>query len=108
NRQRWRQWIDSHRGQPRDVWLASGFTTAGYRVQRIHQKHLWELVRAVAGPEHLSFNAQRSLARLTAHEPERTDWSRDEACRYWLRHLDRRRGLYRLSRPPAKLRRRCL
>jgi murein endopeptidase len=84
-RLRWHQaWRTSHL-VPRDMWLASGFLAAGYRVPQIAHRNSWELVRAVAGPEHLSFNAQRVLMRLADHRPPAQRMSAGDACRYWMR-----------------------
>ena len=33
--------------------LAQGFLAAGYRVHQIHERHIWELVRATAAADHL-------------------------------------------------------
>jgi hypothetical protein len=103
----WEQWVADHRGQSRDVWLASGFVSAGYRVPQIHQQHLWEIVRAVAGPPHLSYNAERVLERLTNRKPETTDDSGVQRCHDWLRWLRRRRASLRLGPVPARLERLC-
>ena len=99
---RWRGAWNRSRGAPRDAWLLTGFKAAGYKVPRFTQKHSWELVRAVAGADHISNNAQDVLIRLLDHRPPRRSWSRGDACIYWHRWLKLRRERYRLDTPPAK------
>jgi hypothetical protein len=103
----WTRWVERHRGQGRDAWLADGFVAAGYRAPQIDQRHAWELVRAVAGEDYLSFNAQRALERLTDHRPPLAGWPQKDACHYWLRWLRARRLGYRLEAPPARLLQLC-
>jgi hypothetical protein len=83
-----------------------GFSMSGYRVPRIDPAHGWELVRAIAGRDHLSYNAQRTLARLFRGAAT-TSWSKAEACRYWLGFIDGRREGYGLDEPPDRTRGAC-
>ena len=99
----WSEWIERHRGQTREGWLAAGFVAAGYQVPQLRERHAWELVRAVAGAEYLSFNAERTLERLTEHHPQLAGVGKKEACHYWLRWLRARRLTYRLEAPPPRL-----
>ncbi|HHH27149.1 MAG TPA: HEAT repeat domain-containing protein [Polyangiaceae bacterium] len=99
---RWRSAWERTRQAPRGAWLVMGFRAEGYDVPSIQQKHLWELVRATTGGDHLSYNAQRLLARLTDHEPESASWSKNDACQHWLRWLKRRRRAFKLDKPPGK------
>ena len=99
---RWRAAWNRTRLAPRGAWLVMGFVAEGYRVPSIQQKHLWELVRATTGEDHVSYNAQRLLARLTDHEPPSTTWSKNDACQHWLKWLKRRRSAFKLDKPPGK------
>ncbi len=103
----WRSAVGRSRKAPRDAWLVTGFLGVGYKVRELHQKHAWELVRAVAAGEHLSYNAQLVLMRLFDHHPPSLQWSRKDACRHWLRWLKRRRKTYQLIKPPKKTHRAC-
>jgi hypothetical protein len=99
---RWRAaWRRSHQA-PRAAWMVMGFRAEGYGVPAIQQKHLWELVRATAGADHLSYNAQRILPRLTDHQPPSASWSKNDACQHWLRWLKKRRRAFELDKPPGK------
>ena len=80
----------------------TGFRAAGYQIPKLSQRHAWELVRASAGADHLSHNAQRVLMRLFDHHPPTATWRKGDACQYWLRWLKRRRKGYRLAKPPTK------
>jgi HEAT repeat protein/murein endopeptidase len=104
---RWRAAFSQTKKAPRRAWLALGFTAAGYRVPELRQKHAWELVRAVAGADHNSYNAQRALMELFDHHPPSLSWSKGEACRHWLRFIEGRRASYSLERPPDKVLRIC-
>ncbi|MEM1034306.1 MAG: penicillin-insensitive murein endopeptidase [Myxococcota bacterium] len=104
---RWRAALARSPTASRRDWLVTGFRGAGFDVPALRQRHAWALVRAVAGPEHLSFNAQRTLMRLFDHTPPSLDWDRGDACRYWRRWLGGRRQRYRLERPPAAVASAC-
>ena len=96
-----RAWVAAHVGEPRARWLASGFSALGYRVPALQQRHLWELVRAASGPGHVSYNAQRVLARLTKRDAEIL--GSQTACHDWLRWLSARRKELKLSPAPKRL-----
>jgi hypothetical protein len=100
---RWKAAYNRTREASRAAWLVMGFRAEGYRVPTLQQKHLWELVRATTGGDHLSYNAQRLLVRLTDHDPESTSWSKNDACQHWLRWLKKRRKAYKLKKPPRKV-----
>ena len=101
-RQRWTGAWHRSASAPRDAWLITGFRAAGYQIPKLSQRHAWELVRASAGADHLSHNAQRVLMRLFDHHPPTATWRKGDACQYWLRWLKRRRKGYRLAKPPTK------
>ena len=92
----------------RDGWVLSGFNAAGYRVPRMAPAHAWELVRAVAGRDHVSYNAQRVLARMFGHGGTTTSWSKGEACRHWLNFIDDHREGYGIEAPPDRTRAACM
>jgi murein endopeptidase len=95
----WSDWFaqNGHRG--RDQWLAAGFRQAGYDVQRIRLRDVWELCRAVDDFDYLSYNAQRSLMNLSGREPASLSWPKHDANFYWRRWFERR--WQRLGAPPV-------
>lgn len=103
----WRALESRRHGQSRQAWLIAGFQSAGYDVPQLHRQHIWELVRAIAGASHVSHNAQRSLMKLTEHDPPSLDLSRRDACLYWLRWFNARRHWFDLDKPPDKTVRAC-
>ena len=105
--QRWRAAWRRSRGAPRDAWLITGFKAGGYQVPRLGQKQTWELVRAIAGADHFSVNAQAVLVRLLDHRPPSAQWSKNEACQYWLRWIRARRQRYDLDKPPVETSNAC-
>lgn len=96
--QLWQDWYAEHGTQARDEWLAGGFRAAGYSVERLSVKDVWDLCRAVADDDHLSYNAQRVLMRLSKREPASLSWSKEDANFYWRRWFERR--WKRLGAPP--------
>ncbi|MSP25631.1 MAG: hypothetical protein EXR75_10780 [Myxococcales bacterium] len=92
---------------PRDVWLVNGFRSAGYDVRELSTHRAWDLVRATAGPPHISFNAQRTLMRLFRHYPDSLAWSEHDACRHWLRWVASHRHQHRIAAPPATVWKAC-
>ena len=104
---RWRQLLAKNAAAPRDAWLVSGFRGAGFDIAAIHPRYAWELVRATASSDHLSFNAQRALMRLFDHRPPSLAWSKKDACSHWLRWLEGNRTSQRLAAPNPALRVTC-
>lgn len=103
-RSRWRKAYQQSRGAPRDAWLATGFLASGFKVRELNQRRAWELVRAIAsGSDHISYNAQRVLMRLTQHRPPSTTWSKAAACMHWFKWIKAKRETYQLEKPPAKV-----
>ena len=103
----WRSVLVRRRGWAYDRWLTSGFVGAGYRVPRIAVRHAWELVRAVGGNDHNSYNAQLALNQLFAEEPPTLSWSKPRACNHWLKWLRVRHKQYRIGKPPKTVARAC-
>lgn len=87
---RWEKWYDEHGAKERDEWLACGFQDAGYDVDGLSVRHVWDLCRAVADADHLSYNAQRVLMRLSGREPASLSWPKHDANFYWRRWFERR------------------
>lgn len=94
----WQNWYAEHRNLDRDEWLAGGFRAAGYSVDRLSVHNVWDLCRAVDDDDHLSYNAQRILMRLSKREPASLSWSKTDANFYWRRWFERR--WKRLGAPP--------
>lgn len=104
---RWRHLLANNGSTDRPAWLVAGFRAAGFRIPELQQSHAWELVRATASSDHLSFNAQRTLMRLFDHRPLSLTWRKEDACTHWLRWLEGNRRQYRLSAPKPELRAAC-
>ncbi|TXD39190.1 hypothetical protein FRC98_01965 [Lujinxingia vulgaris] len=94
----WRAWYEEHRRLTRDQWLTRGFQIAGFQVEEISLRYVWELCQAVAEDPHLSYNAQRTLMRLSGNEPQSLGWPRHDANFYWRRWFERR--WQRMGLPP--------
>ena len=94
----WRAWYQEHRRLTRDQWLTRGFQIAGFPIEEISLRYVWELCQAVAEDPHLSYNAQRTLMRLSGNEPQSLGWPRHDANFYWRRWFERR--WQRLGLPP--------
>jgi hypothetical protein len=96
---RWHTALERSRRAPRDAWLVTGFRGAGYDVREIHGKYGYELVRATADADHLSYNAQRTLMRLFDYRPPSLTWKKSDACLHWLRWMNANRERLRLDKP---------
>jgi penicillin-insensitive murein endopeptidase len=99
----WRQWWARFAKKSRDAWLIAGFQARQFQIDRLDHRALWELARATLGQEHLSYNAQRLLMRLTEHAPQSLDWPKNDACWHWTRWLKKNRRQLRISDPPPTL-----
>lgn len=99
----WQNWYAEHRAQKRDEWLAGGFRAAGYSVDRLSVQNVWDLCRAVADDDYLSYNAQRVLMRLSSKEPASLSWSKTDANFYWRRWFERRWKRFGAPPIPAEL-----
>lgn len=86
----WRGWHDENNRLGRDAWLVTGFQNAGFDVKTLGYRDVWELCRAILGPDHVSHNAQRVLMRLADKEVPSLKWSREDANFYWRRWFERR------------------
>ncbi len=84
----WQSWWKSHGKKSRDAWLLSGFSKFG--VKAISVKYVWELTYAVLDDDHLSYNAQRMLMRLSKREAPSLEWAKSDANFYWRRWFERR------------------
>lgn len=106
-RQRWQQAHARSKHAPRNAWLVLGFAAANYQIPELNQSRTWELVRAIAGPDHISYNAQRVLMRLLKHDPPSLSWSKGVACMHWYKWIRGRRQSFKLEKPPEKVFRAC-
>lgn len=86
----WREWFDENSRLGRDRWLVEGFQAAGFEVEGLDYANVWDLCRAVLGPDYISYNAQRVLMRLSGREPPSLEWSQEDANFYWRRWFERR------------------
>ncbi len=100
---RWLAWYRRMGRQSRDTWIAAGFRAAGYNVPKLDKRHIWEIVRAIPDDNHLSYNSQRTLMRLSKHWPLSLTWPKTDAAWHWTRWFKRRRAKFRITPPPASL-----
>ncbi len=96
--QQWQQWWKEHGEEPREDWLVAGFRDAGFEVEGLGARHVWDICRAIEGDEHISYNAQRVLMRMSGNEPMSLTWPKADAFFYWRRWFERRR--WRFGAPP--------
>jgi HEAT repeat protein len=87
---KWQEWLRTNEKRSRDEWLVAGFQESGFSVSDLTKKSVWELCRAVSGPDHISVNAQRVLMRIAQTEVPSTTWSKYDASFYWRRWFERR------------------
>jgi len=88
----WREWYDDNKGERRSKWLISGFESEGFSIGSLSRDSLPKLVKAIKGPTFISFNAQRSLQRLTGQVPNADlNWTSTEASAFWRHYVHKRR-----------------
>lgn len=97
DRRLWRDAWASAGKRTRGTWLISGFRAAGYRVLRLHPDYVWELVRALDGPDHIARNAANVLGGLFSRERAEPD------CHGWHAWLTTQRDVYGLPHAPRAL-----
>ena len=97
--ERWQRWWTDHHDTPRSDWLIAGFQEAGFDVETLGNRDVWELCRAIDEPYFLNFNAQRSLMRISGHSPDSLGWDPYDANFFWRRWFERRQDT--LSIPPV-------
>jgi hypothetical protein len=62
----WRKWWAEHRGQSRDALVLQGFADSGFKLDSWQADGtLSKLVSACKGPDHVGYNADRTLSWLT-------------------------------------------
>ena len=64
---RWRAWWEANRAQPRDVWLASGFSVIGVEPSLVASlDSVTPMIAALdSSPDHLVYNINRTLREVT-------------------------------------------
>jgi hypothetical protein len=80
-----------------------GFQRSGLDVPSIDARHVWEIARAITGADHLSYNAQRIMMRLSGRQAASLSWSKEDASFYWRRWFERRHAQYGSPPPPPDL-----
>lgn len=99
----WRVWLSRFGNKSRNIWISSGFQSSAYPVRKLDRKSIWSIAQAIPAPDHLSYNAQKSLMRITNHHPQSLHWSKGDACWHWTRWLNKNRKKLRISPSPPEL-----
>lgn len=100
----WLEWYSLYKDEPRSAWVRAGFQVRGKRVKNVDAQHVWALLQSILEEDHLSYNAQRSLMRLTGESFASLQWPRLDACRHWygvLRSYGRKQKLPRGPQNPC-------
>lgn len=95
--EQWRSWHTEHGKKGRDAWLVAGFQAAGYPVKSLDVKSIEPLLDAVRGPEHISYNAQRVLMRISKTEPPSLSWPASDAAWHWTRYFKKNQKKFRID-----------
>ncbi len=99
----WKEWYQKEGRKRRSAWLVAGFRDAGFGVDSLSTRYVWELCRAINGPDWVSFNAQRALMQIANKEVPSLQWSRADASFYWRRWFERRARKFRMPPIPADM-----
>lgn len=99
----WKDWLKREGKKKRDAWLVAGFKAQGFKVEKLNPKFVWELCKAIHGPDFVSYNAQRALMRIAGKETPSLEWSTDDASFYWRRWFERRAARYGVPPIPPEM-----
>jgi len=106
--ERWKRALEQSPGVEREAWLVAGFRASGYDIPELHPRYSWELVRATAGDDHNSFNAQRVLMTIFRHRPPSLTWTKRDACEHWARWIKTYKPQTRKPDPPPEVLAACI
>ena len=70
----WRRWYIKNGRRSRDEWLVDGFRLEGFEVSGLGRDGVPQLIEAIKGSSHVSFNAQRELMAFADHHPPSLLW----------------------------------
>lgn len=83
--QKWRSWWKTHRDEPRIQWLRRSFARHGFDEPEVTEEAavdaLIPLLRET--PDHVAYNANRMLHRVTGRWIPPETWSYDRIHEYW-------------------------
>jgi penicillin-insensitive murein endopeptidase len=96
----WETWWETHGTSPRSDWLVEGFRAAGYEVPDDVRGGIWALCKAIEDADHLSYNAQRMLMKISGESPPSLSWPKFDAHVYWSRWFEDHRQRYGLGPVP--------
>jgi penicillin-insensitive murein endopeptidase len=99
-----KNWAHSVPKGARDSWVANGFLAEGYQVMRLDKPEwIWEIARALHGPDYRVFNAQRAIAHYTDVAPAWLTPADPRACEYYIDMLTKDKARLGLSPRPKEL-----
>jgi murein endopeptidase len=100
----WSNWYAANKSKSRNQWLIQGFNEEGFEIKQLTNEYLWALVRAIASPkDHISYNAQKILMRITDHRPQSLYWSKGDASWHWTVWLRKNKRQFNLNKVPTDL-----
>jgi murein endopeptidase len=89
----WQTWWKERRDYERDDWLEEGFVAHGFDAERLFDmRAVDDLIPMLqSGPDHLAYNANLVLQRITGRWAPLEAWSHQRLYRYWTRWWQRNR-----------------
>lgn len=83
----WKKWWKGSRDKPRDAWLEEGFVAHGVEADDVFTiDAVDELIPMLQkGPDHVAYNANLTLKRVTGRWAPLEAWSHARLHRYWSR-----------------------
>lgn len=94
----WLSWWEVHQDLSREEWITLGFQRAGFSIEGLNEKYIWEICRAIMDEPHLNINAQRVLMGISGRNPDSLRWHPHDASFYWRRYFEQRQP--ELGLPP--------
>lgn len=97
----WREWWKTYRLEPREFWLKRAFADHGFEGRDVFDRQaVGDLIDLLDGtPDHIAYNANRTLHRVTDRWIPYEGWSYDRLHEYWNDWWKAKRNQKVASRP---------
>lgn len=99
----WTQWWKINKRKKRKQWLVDGFRYSGFDISKLDIKNVWDITRSISGDDFTSYNAQRTMMRMTGRRVNSLAWSKADASFNWRRWVERRIRRLRAPAIPEEL-----
>ena len=94
----WITWNDKNTNKNRDAWLISGFKEQNVKLNTLTgNTPIKPLLDAIVALPHISYNAQRTLMKITRYKPDSLEWPQFDARWHWTAYFKKRQKKYKID-----------